>query len=120
MRNLQGNSMNISILRTILTSTVLLLVLTGCPEESNSEEAKSSNKSQQDPQVKKDSPKPQVDSSRSGESKPLSESAGGAEKLKKDELYEVPNRFPEKEWLKEGKEKQDEDKSEKKDEPPPH
>lgn len=110
-------------LQTILFATAITLVLSGCPEEKDSTESDSAENKQTELQMKKDTDKaddkPQVSTSKSGQSKPLSESAGGAEKLKKDELYVVPNRFPEKELLEEEKEKQKEKtKEEQQDEPP--
>ena len=69
----------------------------------------------------KDQSQPQISNASGAVSKPISESAGNAKDLKRDELYEVPNRFPEKEWLEEKEadsDSQEENDNQANDEPP--
>ncbi|TQV74046.1 hypothetical protein FLL45_14405 [Aliikangiella marina] len=108
-------------IKRLVSFLIPLFLLTGCPEDDDAKQSKSADNSKVETTVdnKDNIPKtePQVSSSRTGQSGALSESAGGAEELKKDELYEVPNRFPEKELLKEQEKKQQDEKKEK-EEPP--
>jgi len=119
--------MNISLSKKILTLLILSVSLAGCPEENSDSQQKQANQknhSESKVKDKKDEAttagKPQVSSTQSGKSKPISESAGNAADQKSDELYEVPNRFPEKEWLNEEPEKKEEaEKTEDKKQEPP-